>query len=261
MNKSRNLLNELNIKGYFDSASSALDINVEKIKDRVNCQIDSASTERESRTMKSRKRISLIAVVATLILSITVFAASGIISQWFSSSSSIPDYKTLPSAEQVIKDIGYEVELIEEFENGYTFNNGSIVKNNLADDEGNTVEKFKSVTFRYGKDDDKVLFSQDKFNSIVETNGDVIATINNVDVYYYSYTNKLVPGDYKMTEEDKEAEKSGELVFSYGLDKVEINQVQSVSWEKDGVCCQLLQIDGKLTANELAGMAAEIIVK
>ena len=62
-----------------------------------------------------------------------------------------------------------------------------------------------------------------------------------------------------MAEENKRAEESGELVFSYGSSEVEIKQVQSVTWTKDGVQYQLLQIDGRLSPEELAGMAEEVL--
>ena len=261
MNKKRNLLDELNIKGYSDNSSGTLDISVERIKNMVNNRIDSASTERMLKPMKSKKKIALIAVAATLVMGITVFAASGIISQWFSSSSSIPDYNELPSVKQVTKDIGYEVELVDEFANGYKFDNGNIVDNALADETGNVAEKFKSVTFRYEKEGDKVILSQDKVSSELEPSGEVVSTVDDVDVYYYSYTNKLVPSDYKMTDEDKKAEETGELVFSYGSSKVEIKEIQSVSWKKDDMSYQLLQIDGKLSADELVEMAKEVIGK
>ncbi len=261
MNKKRNLIDELNIKGYTDNTSCALDISVEKIKNMVNNRIDSAPTERMLKLMKSKKKMALIAVAATLVLGITGFAASGIISQWFSSSSAIPDYDSLPTAEQVKKDIGYDAVLIESFENGYTFDNGNIINNNLTDENNNSIEKFKSVMFRYEKDGDVVNFSQDKYDSDMETVGDVVATVNGVDIFYPSYTNKIVPSDYKMTEEDKKAEANGELVFSYGSSKVEIKEVQSVLWSEGGIQYSLMQIDGKLSADELVEMAKEIIEK
>lgn len=261
MRKKRNLSKEINVNEGVVNTSNALDVSIDRIKYKVNNQIFSASVERTAHTMKSKKKIALIAVAATLVMGITVFAASGIISQWFSSSSSIPDYETLPTAEKIVKDIGYEAVTIEEFANGYKFDNGSIVDNALADETGNVTEKFKSVVFRYEKDGDEVIFSQDKINSTVETSGEVITTVDDIDVYYYSYTNKLVPSDYKMTDEDKKAEESGELVFSYGLDEVRISEVQAVSWKKDGMYFQLMQIDGKLSDNELADMAKEIIEK
>ena len=261
MNIKRDISKELNMKGCTDNSLGTLDISVERIKDMVYNRIDSASTERMLRPMKSKKKIALIAVAATLVMGITVFAASGLITSWFSSSSGIPDYNSLPSAEQVKKDIGHEAVLIESFENGYTFENGNIINNNLTDENNNSVEKFKSVMFRYEKDGDVVNFSQDKYDSNMETVGDVVDTIGGVDILYHSYTNKLVPGDYKMTDEDKKAEANGELVFSYGSSKVEIKEVQSVLWAEDGIHYSLMQIDGKLSADELAEMAKEIIEK
>ena len=62
-----------------------------------------------------------------------------------------------------------------------------------------------------------------------------------------------------MTEEDKKAEENGELVFSWGSDEVEISKVSSVQWVKDGIQYMLMQIDGKLSENELRDMAADLI--
>lgn len=259
MSRKRNLSKEININGRAENSSNALDVSIDRIKQMVNNQIFSASVERTTHTMKLKK-ISVIAA-ATLVIGITAFAASGIVSQWFNSSSSTPNYEMLPTAEQIVKDIGYETVTIEKFENGYKFESGSIVDNVLADEMGNVVGKIKSVIFRYEKDGDEIIFSQEKDNSTIEMDGEVFTTVDNIDVYYYSYTNKIVPSDYKMTDEDKKAEESGKLVFSYGLDEIRISEVQAVSWKKDGMHFQLIQIDGKLSANELAEMSQEIIQK
>ena len=210
---------------------------------------------------RSKKKISVIAAVAVLALGTTVFAASGIISNWYSSSSSDPEYKSLPTAQQVKKDIGYDAVLISEFENGYAFKDGSIVNNDLADEDGNSVEKFKSVSFDYEKNGDTVIFSQDKFNSKIDMDGNVIKTVDGTDIYYYSYTNKIVPADYKMTDEDKKAEADGELIFSSGSSDIQISEVQSVTWVKDNIQYQLMQMDGALSRDELTDMAEEVISK
>lgn len=261
MNKKRSLPEELNIVGRKESNRSPLDIDVKRIRSMVADRIDSSNSERKSEVMKSKKKVSLIAIAATLILGITVFAASGIITTWYSSSSSVPEYKSLPTKQQCIDDIGYAPVLIETFENGYEFYNGSVVNNNLADENDKSVEKFKSVMFRYKKDGDKVIFSQDKFNSQIDSIGDIAATVDGTDIYYYSYTNKLVPPDYKMTDEDKKAEANGELVFSWGSSEVSISEVQSVSWTQGGIRYHLMQMDGKLSAEELTDMAEEVIRK
>ena len=64
-----------------------------------------------------------------------------------------------------------------------------------------------------------------------------------------------------MTEQDKKDQASGKVVFSYddGASQIEVSQVQSVNWNKDGIQYDLLQIDGKLSAGELADMAREVI--
>ncbi len=261
MNKKNNLFEELNIDKSDGDFCSPLDIDIQTIKQNVNAKLNSAYTERTTVTMKSKKKISIIAIAAAMALGITVFAANGIVSTWFSSSSGIPDYKSLPTSQQVTKDIGYAPVLIDSFKNGYVFNNGCVVNNNLADENGNSVEKFKSVSFDYEKDGDKVIFTQDKFNSQMALEGNIIKTVNSTDIYYYSYVNKTVPADYKMTDEDKRAEANGEIIFSYGSVDVQIKNVQSVTWVKDGIQYQLLQIDGKLTADELVKMAEEILNK
>lgn len=215
--------------------------------------------EKERCYMRSKKKLIVIAAAVVLVLGTTVFAASGIISSWNGSSHSRPDYTKLPSYEECMSAAGYAPVLIEEFSNGYAFEDGNIVNNDLTDDAGNSVEKFKSFTFRYQKDGDKVVFSQEKFNSQIGFSGAVAAAENGVEIYYISYTNKLVPPDYELTEEDKRAQESGELVFSYGSAEVKIQQVRSVSWKEDGMHSSLMQIDGELSQEDLVLMAKEAI--
>ena len=156
-------------------------------------------------------------------------------------------------------DIGYTPILIDSFANGYTFKDGNIINNNLKDENDNSIEKFKSVSFDYEKDGDTVIFSQDKYNSQVELQGSVAKTVGDTDIYYYSYTNKFVPADYTLTDADKRAEANGDLVFSYGAAEVKISEVQSATFVKDGTQYQLLQIDGKLSGDELVKMAEELV--
>lgn len=233
----------------------------EETKEKIIKNIKNSKCENGGIYMKSKKKITSIAFVAVLMLGITAPATSGIVKMRCGSSSSKPDYVTLPTHEQVVKDIGYDVILVDSFENGYTFENGSIVKNDFSDENGKSLEKFKSVDFRYDKNGDRIYFSQEKYNSETKKDGEVIATKNGCDIYYYSYKNKLVPPDYKLTSDDKKAKENGELVFSYGSDKVEINEVQSVSWQKDGIHYLIMQIDGKLSKEELTDMAKEILEK
>ncbi len=210
--------------------------------------------------MKSKKKFALIAVAATFILGITVFASSGIITSIVGSSSAKPDYTSLPTSQQLIDDIGYSSDLIETFENGYVFHDGSVVQNALKDDSNNTVEKFKSLTLRYEKGENTVNFSIEKFNSEMPESDNPIAKNGDINIYARSFVHKIVPENYVKTDEELAAESKGEIVFAYdGENHVVESNFISVSWEKDGIRYNLMQNDGDLSVDELIEMANEII--
>lgn len=267
MRKKRDLLREMNITQCCDGAAGPLDIDAEKIKRMTNKSIASAYAERKNSFMKNqertapampRRRIALICAASAFILSIGVFAA-GNLAGWYSSSSSKPDYAELPTAQQCIKDVGYAPILVEAFKNGYTFNGGSIVDNELVDDSGSSSEHFKSLSFKYEKDGDTVSFTQIKRSSQTDMAGELIKSVGGTEIYYYSYLNKRVPGDYELTDADKKAQESGEIIFSFGSDEVTTAKVQCVSWMKNGIHCMLLQTESTLSAEALADMAIEAL--
>lgn len=259
MKTNNDLSKALNYKSPADVVHGALDVGVENVRRKVVAKLDSAYSERKQNTMKFKKKVIFIAVAAAFALAATALAAGGAVANWFGTSSSKPDYTALPTVQQVESDIGYTPVVIEKFENGYTFELGRVINNNLADEAGNSVESFKSVSFEYKKNGDCVVFTQEKFETEVDMAGSVAACVNGVDVYFFSYTNKLVPSGYKLSADEQKAAENGEVVFSYGSSKVETKYVQSATWIKDGVRYELLQIDGKLSSDELCAMAKEII--
>lgn len=257
----KNLLKELGIQKQADISCNALDIDTENVRQRVYAKLDFADTERKQTTMRSKKKILPLLIAATLTIGVTAMAATGKISMWTGSSASRADYTSLPTSEQITKDIGYRPVLIDTFENGYCFKEGSIIKNSFKDGNANVIENFKSVSFDYQKNGDVVSFEQQKFNSKLTPSGDIIATVNGTNLYYVHYINKVVSDDYELTEQDKKDQSSGKVVFSYddSASQIEVSQVQSVNWNKDDIQYDLLQIDGKLSAGELADMAREVI--
>lgn len=217
------------------------------------------STGRKEHTIMGKKKILALTAAVVMVIGAAAYAANSYISSWHSSSSAYDAYKTLPTEQQCTEDCGFVPTLIDSFENGYAFEGGRVVKNDLRDDAEKSVEKFNSFSFDYAKDGDKVYFSQEKYNSMTDEPSVKIGEENGVDIYYYSYRNKFVPADYKLTEEDKRAEQAGELIFSYGSSGVEVMTVSSVSWQKDGVHCSLMQLGGALSQEELVQMAREAI--
>ena len=261
MNREKALLAYLGLSEQREESGPAV-IDAEAVKAMVHNRIGSVTPGRRNTPMLKLKKLRpvLIAAIVVMALSVSGFAASGIIARWDSHSRGRAEYKTLPTVEQSVKDAGYAARLIEEFSNGYVFQEGSIVYNDFVDESGQATESFKSFCFTYAKAGDEVLFAQEKYDSELDGHsGNIAATVDGIDVMYSSYNNKLVPADYEPTDEEKAAEESGELVFSYGSGKVTTQVVQSVSWQEDNVHYSLVQMNGALSAEELADMAAEII--
>lgn len=236
-------------------------------KNKISVTLNSLPEKKENDEMKniklykrgSIKKKIIIALVATMVIGTTVFAA-GKISSIYSSSSIIPTYTTMPAAEQVKNDFKFNPKLVDKFDNGYTFTDGYAVNNEGVDEQGNSVEKKKSLDFTYAKGNDKLdLYMENGMLGERSNKETVVDTCNGIDLYYTSYANKCVPADYKLTKQDKQDKLSGKYVFSYGTDKAEISQVQYLDWMQDGIHYSLLAMDSNLSKDELIKMAHQVI--
>ena len=132
-------------------------------------------------------------------------------------------------------------------------------ENTIFGEDDAVLETFRSVDFEYEKNGDRVYLSQERFTAQTEEYGDVIGSEGGVDIRYFSYNNRIAAPDYEPTEEERAAESAGELVFSYGDAAEGTSVVQSVHWTVNGLQCSLMQIDGRLSPEELAAMAVELI--
>jgi hypothetical protein len=241
----------------------------ESFKNKVSAALNSLPDKKENDKMGngkiykkgSIKKKIIVGLVATMVIGTTVFAA-GKVSSIISSSSSTPTYTTIPTAEQVKKDLKFNSKLVNKFGNGYTFVNGVIVNNKGTDDKGNFAGKTKSLDFTYAKGNDELSLYMENGRLGERSKGETaIANYNGIDLYYYSYTSKFVPADYKMTEQDKKDKLSGKYVFSYGSDsdKEKISQVQYLNWMQGGISYSFLGSDSNVSKDELVKMAQQVI--
>ncbi len=229
-----------------------------RVKNSMAAPFDQEMEELYMKNSKTsyKKVISIIAAAAALACLATAFAAGGL-GGWYSSPTR--EFESIHDSAPIAEELGYAPVLIESFKNGYSYKTGYSTDNEITDDDGSVKESFKSAFFTYEKDGDEVWFSQDRSDSVNVEKGEIVATVDGIDVYYYSYTNKIVPEDYEMTEEDKAAEESGELIFSWGSDTVKMTEVCSAQWKDEGIAYCLMQMGGKLSAEELTEMAIEAI--
>lgn len=208
---------------------------------------------------KSFKKKLVVAVAATFVLGTTAFAA-GKLSSIVGSTSNIPTYKNMPSAEMVNEDFGFTPKLVDKFENGYEFKSAHTSNNEGYDDAGNSFGKSKALTMFYKNGtaeisiavEDMTLVGEDKKSILVDE-------YNESEIYYTSYINKFVPADYEMTEQDKKDEEEGKYVFSFGTKEIEISTVQHIGFKLEGLYYSILAMDSDLTQDDLLKMAHEII--
>ena len=211
------------------------------------------------RRIRTAKAVAFIAAIIML-LGISVFAAAVISGGISGHSSNIPTYYSVPARQKLERDIGIQFNVIDAFSNGYHFKSGHIVHNELHDMDGNVTEKFKGLECKYQSDSNMISFYAEAPNAYSET--DILETsetYKDADLKYVSYLNKIVPGNYELSEQDKKDKESGKYVFSFGSQDIELLEVQEIQWEYNGIAYSLCAIDVSITKDELIQMAKEAI--
>lgn len=239
----------------------------ESFKNKVRSTLNSLPDQKENCEMENKKsykkasfrKRTMVALVAAMVVGTTVFAAGKIVSIE-SHGSNIPNYTTIPTEEKVKKDVGFNPKLVKEFDNGYTFKGGHIFEDTGRDSERNPVLKAKALSFDYTKGNDEVTLNMDEGRLAGESGKEkIVDNYNSIDLYYTSYANKLVPGNYTMTEQDKKDEASGKYVFSFGSVEEKISQIQYLRWVQDGIHYSFLVVDSDLSQDELIKMVHQVI--
>lgn len=233
----------------------------EEFHQRVAATLNSLPPEKEKITMKIKRRffVPVLAFMATLALG-TGLLATGTVSGLIMSGPEKPDYTEVPSAEELTEKLDFTPIVIDKFSNGYRFEEATFTNEKALDDQGNVLGKTKSLQCIYVKDNDELIFSANHWDVTYDTEGETVATVNGIDLHYSDVISKYVGEDYVMTEQDKADEASGKVIFNEGDGKTTgSSYLQGLSWTEDGIRYSFTAIDSKLTADELAAMAAELI--
>jgi hypothetical protein len=221
-------------------------------------------TNKEESVMKKRFTLKSVAIIAAVLCltTVTVFAASRV-SGYISMSSTKAAYTSFPAEETLQKDLGFVPKAVSTFSNGYTFTSAEIAGISAVDKSGKKISDTKAINYRYtsgqGK---KISLSVHKVLPDESMDSKAVKTdYKGITLLYSSQKYKFVPENYKMTEEDKKAQQSGEVEYSYGSDKVENSLIQNVIWMNNGVSYNLMAMDSDLTQADLTAMAKETVDK
>ncbi len=247
--------------------TQAFKIEAEKIEidDRVKRDIDRIIRNSENRKEKLMKHFSLkkkviIGIVCCGLVSTAILAA-GTVTSLVSHTNLLTVCKDFSKLEEQEKKLGYEVNVVKDFTNGYSFEHMSVDEVAGQDDQGNTVEVFKQLVVAYKNAEGKHigLYVNQRDAGSEFDKADKTLQCGDVTLYFYLCTNKVVPPDYELTDEDKKNQESGTYYISYGSDKVEIIKISSVQWDKDGTRYDMIATETDMTSDEMLNMASELV--
>ncbi|MGI5824911.1 MAG: hypothetical protein ACOX7J_04985 [Bacillota bacterium] len=230
--------------------------------------------ERESSKMRNKKHFSkraVIVVAAVVCLSATTaFAAGGTLTGWVSHTSlSHPKYASIEEINENSDDFNFTPYAVEEFANGYAFDNACLDQFDGKDAENNTVCTVKELNINYENEDgQKVMLSTEKIPESVDTGNNTAyeseQTYNDIVIKYDTTPYKIVSTDYEPTAEEEALMEAGKMAISYDSDthhEPEYFNTNSVSWTFNGTDYRIwgFDYDTDLTEAELYTMAQEII--
>lgn len=212
----------------------------------------------------SMKKVVIGVAAACLIVGTVGVAASGI-GGYISYGSVNPDYTDFQSMAKVEEEVGYEVDAVESFSNGYKLKDVHVGETTMQNTDGTSAGPQKDIRIDYRRGEEQIFFMARKlFTGETEDFGSVpqkTLQCGDVTVRFSQTTYKSVPPDYEPTEEDKKREAAGILMIGYGSTEVEVSEHYYAGWVKEGILYSISGFDLSLNADEILNMAKEIIEK
>lgn len=234
----------------------------ESLKNRIDKKID-----RKQITGKkhySIKKVVLLVATACMLLGAGVFASGkvgGLVSGFDGKTlgSKTTKFSNLSKEEDIL---GYQVQAVPQFSNGYQFKQMNVDKTYGVDEEGHFMKQYVyyELSMIYQKGDKKVYVTICKpLENVPVKNIDGTKTVGNIMLTYSEDTYKWVPEDYELTQADEENMKRNDYFISSGADEISEQKVSHVGWDKDGVHYSIMEYDISLGCEGMFAMAEEIL--
>ena len=206
------------------------------MKDRIDEQIRRSQEETGQMKHLSIKKVVIGVAAACLLIPGGAYAAGH--ADYLIGHSCIGGQSKNYSGdmEKMETKLGYPVLTVESFDNGYCFKEMEVMDTEGRDENNNKVYTYKDMTVYYGKQGCGSMYLG------------ICKPVEN-----------QTPADYEMTPDDQANEQRDDYYISFGLDEVQIQISQGVTWEMDGVNYNLAGFDLGLSADEMFAMAEQII--
>ncbi len=222
----------------------SLPFTAEQIKSRAAFE-----KRKEQKYMKFSKTKKLAVVCVLCFASITCFAAAKLSG---SRGSSTVEFYNIDEISEYSKKVGFSPKYVDEFDNGFAFENGGTGTSQGTDENGKPLGKeYKDISLTYRD-------SSNNWVVLEISNGNPYADSGEYKEGYSKQTMKFVPANYVLTEEDKKAQEDGSISISYGTDKVEINEMESYLWKDGNLYYSLTSSNCNFGSSGMEDMAKQI---
>lgn len=220
--------------------------------------------EKELRTMKNRKKTVAILIAAAMIslLSMTAYAAE-VLNIFSLESGRSKYYERYSDAGQAMKRAGLELDIPEQFANGFQFQRVEVQEVKGRDENGKKVLTFQELNVHYNNSaGQRLLLCIHPHMDEIEKTKSIPAerkTMDGIEMRYYLDHYRFVPADYELSEEELEwSEQPGNYV-SYGSDEVRESDVAFLQWTKGDVTYFFMDHIAVVSPDTLFAMAEEMI--
>ena len=203
-------------------------------------------------------RTILIAALIALLFSVTAYAAGGNLGGIVTSRKPGRAWKSLDALPRAERMLGRELLVPERFASGFVFENMNVSYSDVVDGDGAVVETYPEFYAHYSREKEQLYLNVRAGTVQISDPGWTEREQDGVTLYCHSFVYKAVPTDYQETEEDRTQKETGELMLSWGSDRIETYAMGFVSFELEGSAYALFSYDG-LSMDELCAMAGEII--
>lgn len=233
------------------------------MKHEIDDQIASKKVNRFSFALMSKKAVVLAAAVVLMFGSITAVASIKI-AEGRGYTNVEEDSKNYNDIEKKAAECGYAVTGVEEFSNGYAFDEMRVSYYQNYDAEGAEVgepEKILNLDYRNEFIGMQLSLSPDKNLPIPEKSILEEFEINGVTVYVTQYIHLMVPGDYELTAEELELQAAGML--GTGVDGIttepKYTYYTNIKWRQNDVEYLLTKISQNVEVEDMKTVATEWI--
>ena len=210
----------------------------EELKRRIDESICGKQEENSMKHMSVKKLCVGVAAACLLVSGVTAFAGGA--SYFVSGSSTEPEYTDYQDMKKAEKQLGYAVDSVEQFVNGYSFDGVSVETIDAYTEENDKMYSIPTMDIRYCKDGNNVDLT---INEMVEhtmsaKEPNATRMCGDIELRYDEYTNKFVADSYELTEEDKINEQRDDyniIYTSIAVSGVEPDETGSGSGDSDDV--------------------------